>query len=74
MSNVVFLDNHISVYQSLDGRTTTIRNIGKYTVKIQEKLDEYVLPVAIVYSRAQVLINRDVNIYKLLFETLKQSA
>jgi hypothetical protein len=74
MSNVMFIDNHISVYQSLDGSTTMIRNLGKYTVKIQEKIDEYILPLAVVYSRTEALIKRDVNVHKLFFEKVKPSA
>lgn len=74
MSNVIFIDNYISVYQSLDGSTTTIRNLGKYTVKIHEKLDEYLLPVAVLYGRTQALIKRDINVHKLLFETMKPTS
>lgn len=73
MTNILFVDDHISVYQTLDGRTTMIRNTGRYTVKILEKLEGGLLPVTVLYGRTEAYMNLDVNIHRLFFEVLKPS-
>ena len=71
MANVMFINNDISVYQSLDGYTTNIRNLGKYTVKIHEKFAEDLVPLTVLYRRTQILIKRYMDVNNLFFETLK---
>lgn len=71
MTNVMFINNDISIYQSLDGCTTKIINFGKYTVKIHEKFADNLVPLTLIYGRTNAMIKGYMDVHKLFFEVLK---